>query len=115
MNLLSFRNFHIDVKVISHNNFYGNPDTTQMSHAWTLLRRLHGLLTLPWLCGGDFNEITSDFEKIGGNPKPRYLMNNFRVVLDHCCLADLGFRGPKLLGVIRGKAQIGFKSILIAK
>ncbi|KAL5812831.1 hypothetical protein ACOSQ3_027781 [Xanthoceras sorbifolium] len=51
--------------------FYGNPDPSQRVHSWTLLQRLHGLTSLYWLCGRDFNEIMSDLEKIGGLLKPR--------------------------------------------
>lgn len=33
--------------------------------SWRLLRDLHAYIDLPWLCGGDFNEILFDEEKVG--------------------------------------------------
>ena len=38
--------------------FYGEPDTTKIHEAWSKLRALKNLGSLPWLCAGDFNEIT---------------------------------------------------------
>ena len=71
--LLSFSFFHTDVRVFfSGSNdwrftgFYGNPEVDQRCHAWSLLRRLHGMAQLPWLCIGDFNEILCDEEKLSG-------------------------------------------------
>ncbi|KAL5843046.1 hypothetical protein ACOSQ3_013649 [Xanthoceras sorbifolium] len=57
---------------------FGEESGSQRQHSWTLLRRLQHQLTLPWLCGGDFNEILSSSEKEGGVNRPRFLINNFR-------------------------------------
>ncbi|KAL5767196.1 hypothetical protein ACOSQ2_013979 [Xanthoceras sorbifolium] len=99
--LLSFSLFHIDVSVSDSGcspwrftGFYGSPEASQRHHTWLLLKRLFALSSLPWLCGGDFNEILVDCEKDGGLPKQRRLLSNFREALDACCLQDLGFEGP---------------------
>lgn len=34
-------------------------------HTWELLRRLHYDSSLPWVCGGDFNEVLAPHEKLG--------------------------------------------------
>ena len=39
-------------------SFYGEPETTRRSEAWSKLRQLNSDLVMPWLCVGDFNEIT---------------------------------------------------------
>jgi exonuclease III len=39
--------------------FYGHPDASKRMQAWSLLRHLSNLDPVPWLCSGDFNEITS--------------------------------------------------------
>ncbi|KAK3225328.1 hypothetical protein Dsin_005190 [Dipteronia sinensis] len=74
---------------------YGHPDSTQCSHTWILLNRLQGLSALPWLCGGDFNEILQEKEKSGGLPRKEALMDSFRLALDSWGLMDLGFSGPE--------------------
>ncbi|KAK2646299.1 hypothetical protein Ddye_021494 [Dipteronia dyeriana] len=33
--------------------FYGHPEPTQRHHAWTFLRRLRDMSSLPWVCVGD--------------------------------------------------------------
>ncbi|KAL5574982.1 hypothetical protein UlMin_016681 [Ulmus minor] len=76
---------HIDVIVTTHNS---------LTHSWDLLKRLGDCHSLPWLCGGDLNEILFDYEKSGGGNRAPSLMQNFRECLDHCGLADLGYRGP---------------------
>lgn len=50
---------------------------------------------MPWLCGGDFNEILKTHEKNGGRLRPYGQMESFREVLDECNLFDLGFVGNK--------------------
>ncbi|KAL5842737.1 hypothetical protein ACOSQ3_013340 [Xanthoceras sorbifolium] len=102
VDLLSFSRFHIDVKISSVCNktwrfsgFYGHPDPSQRHHAWTMLRRLHGMYQLPWLVAGDFNEILEESEKQGGVIRALILMSNFRGALDSCGLEDLGFSEPR--------------------
>ncbi|KAK2651816.1 hypothetical protein Ddye_011672 [Dipteronia dyeriana] len=59
-----------------------------------LLKRLSELFNLPWLCCGDFNEISAISKKKGGNDKPYYLLSAFRETLNFCEFRDLGFKGP---------------------
>ena len=75
--------------------FYGAPETHLRSVSWNLLRNLQNQLALPWLCGGDFNELLKSHEKKGGRPRPYGQMQKFRDVLDECGLWDLGFVGKK--------------------
>lgn len=51
---------------------------------------------MPWVCGGDFNEILSPGEETGGDDRPFSDMLRFRNVLDCCDLMDMGYVGPKL-------------------
>ena len=74
--------------------FYGNPITAIREHSWTLLRHLCLKMDLPWLCVGDFNEITKAEEKKGGAPRQERQMREFRSALDFCGFRDLGFVGP---------------------
>ena len=100
ISLLSYSRFHIDVAIAGlgknwrFTGFYGHPESSQRIHSWTLLRRLCSLSSLPWLCGGDFNEILQSSEKLGGLPRPTYLMQNFRNAIDDCGLSGIQFKGP---------------------
>ncbi|XP_073359856.1 uncharacterized protein [Aegilops tauschii subsp. strangulata] len=49
----------------------------------------------PWICLGDFNEILSDDEKVGGVMRPQTMMDNFRGALEACDLTDIGYTGDK--------------------
>lgn len=73
--------------------FYGNSVTERRKESWKLLSRLGDLCDLPWVCGGDFNEILSGEEKVGGNMRRQSLLDDFRGALDHCALRDLGCKG----------------------
>ena len=46
--------------------FYGNPKTHRRKESWDLLKYLSQKSQMPWLCFGDFNEIVSVEEKLGG-------------------------------------------------
>ena len=43
--------------------FYGEPKTQNHHISWTCLWRLKNRNAIPWLCVGDFNEITRSNEK----------------------------------------------------
>ena len=45
--------------------FYRAPKIANREDSWSLLRHLSTQLDLPWVCLGDFNEITSLEEKSG--------------------------------------------------
>ena len=75
--------------------FYGEPDSSKRNEAWEKLRSLSSNQNIPWLCAGDFNEITRQEEKIGGALRSFNQMQLFRDVIDECGFMDLGFMGPK--------------------
>ncbi len=74
--------------------FYGSRTVAGKAGAWDLLRVLRGHHTLPWLCGGDFNELLQGEEKWGRAARPESQMKAFRQVVDDCGFLDLGFVGP---------------------
>ena len=43
--------------------FYEEPETHRRSEAWSKLSSLNARLSIPWICGGDFNEIVRQEEK----------------------------------------------------
>ena len=73
--------------------FYGHPETSRRSEAWTLLSCLSSHSDLPWVCMGDYNELMFASEKEGGNAKPEGQMKQFRDEINRCNLRDLGYKG----------------------
>ncbi|KAK8640919.1 hypothetical protein V6N13_008671 [Hibiscus sabdariffa] len=50
---------------------YGQCQSTRKQETWSLIDRLKGQSNLPWLVGGDFNEILDRGEKEGGRRRSR--------------------------------------------
>ncbi|XP_075478769.1 uncharacterized protein LOC142519616 [Primulina tabacum] len=88
--------------------FYGQPDISLRRFSWDLLRklkRLPELCELPWLVGGDFNEICYDSEKLGGVRRSPSQMQEFRDALDVCELQDIHSHGDLYTWVNRRRAD----------
>ncbi|KAF4386854.1 hypothetical protein F8388_006809 [Cannabis sativa] len=68
--------------------FYGHPDALQRKFSWELLRNIRKEVFGPWLCIGDFNEVVSLSEKVGGRIRRDVAMEDFRMVIDDCRLID---------------------------
>ncbi|KAK9989615.1 hypothetical protein SO802_029854 [Lithocarpus litseifolius] len=75
--------------------FYGEPETHKRIESWEQLRRLERKFQLPWICAGDFNELTRADEKLGGNRRSHAQMQLFRDAIDECGFIDLGYSGSK--------------------
>ena len=74
--------------------FYGEPAIARRHEAWAKLRTLNDKPHIPWLCAGDFNEITRQEEKVEGAIRAHSQMQAFRDVIDECGFMDLGFIRP---------------------
>jgi hypothetical protein len=94
---------HINDVVHSHSDdpswkltgFYGHPEAAKRGESWSLLRQLSTLSPSPWICMGDFNEITTAAEKSNHKIRPSSQMKAFQKALSDSRLGDLGFVGPK--------------------
>jgi hypothetical protein len=60
---------------------------------WDTLRDLCGPWLGLWMLIGDFNETMWQYEHFSETPRPEHQMMDFREVLSHCDLHDLGFSG----------------------
>ena len=95
-----FSNRHVDA-FINHGvddacrfiGFYGDLDTANQEHSWSLLQELSRRSALPWVYMGYFNEILFADEKLGWLDRPERQMQSFRDALDYCRLKNLGFNG----------------------
>ncbi|OMO57673.1 reverse transcriptase [Corchorus capsularis] len=111
--VLSYSQYHIDAQIgVSLNDswrftgFYGRPETQLRMESWNLLRRLNTRSQLPWLCSGDFNEIISNLEKVGGALRLQRQMSAFLEAISDCSLRELPVRGP----MMTWRRRIGDKS-----
>ncbi|KAL4297791.1 hypothetical protein GQ457_12G013530 [Hibiscus cannabinus] len=92
--LLSYSATHIDATVDSPSGsfrftgFHGYYIESMKHLNWSLFDTLRQASSLPWLIGGDFNELLCHSEKEGGRRKPRGLIENFRDCLHRNDLFD---------------------------
>ena len=74
--------------------FYKHPETHKRKESWDQLRALNKKFHLPWMCFGDFNEVLSMIEKMGGMQRPQRHIDEFRATINECGFKDLGYNGP---------------------
>jgi len=102
LEIMGYARNYIDAIVVeSHSGFkwritgfYGHPETHRRKESWEQLKALNRKFQLPWICFGDFNEILSTGEKIGGARRPQKQIDDFVAALDCYGLRDLGYTGP---------------------
>ncbi|KAJ8423577.1 hypothetical protein Cgig2_002906 [Carnegiea gigantea] len=73
--------------------YTANPDSQHKTKTCDLISNLHGCYDLPWLLGGDINEIFYNFEKKGGLEKLQAILDHFRDTFSAYNLHDLGYVG----------------------
>lgn len=72
---------------------YVNPSHGVRSLVWSHLRSVCNSSLLPWLCIGDFNEVSSRLEKQGGRPVSASRLESFNTLISDCSLMDLECKG----------------------
>lgn len=76
-------------------SFYGSPTLAGKQATWDVLRIISTHHHLPWLRGGDYNELLRGEEKWGRVACSETQMAKLRSVVDDCGFVDLGFSGPQ--------------------
>lgn len=74
---------------------YGCPTHSGKDQVWNMIRGIAGPESVPWLCIGDFNQVSSLEDKKGGNPPNMGRIRVFREMLEDCGLTDLEYKGPR--------------------
>ncbi|XP_016206969.1 uncharacterized protein LOC107647406 [Arachis ipaensis] len=77
---------------------YASPQERTRRSLWSELRTIATCMSKAWLLVGDFNEIMCASEKKGGGRTDLHACAKFKKWIDDCCLIDLGYIGPNLLG-----------------
>ncbi|XP_030924616.1 uncharacterized protein LOC115951580 [Quercus lobata] len=101
---------HIVVKVRASNthwvlsSIYASPRLAERKLLWNNLFVVAPLYSLPWLMLGDFNELLSCQDKLGGNPLIPSRVLSFKECLDSCGMVDIGFHGPRFTWVNKREA-----------
>ena len=102
LEIMGYSRNHIDAIISKQDSgfkwrmtsFYENSETHRRHESWDELVALNRKFQLPWLCYGDFNEILSREEKMGGAPRPQRQMDGFREVVNTCGFKNLGYCSP---------------------
>ncbi|KAK9999683.1 hypothetical protein SO802_019286 [Lithocarpus litseifolius] len=100
LDVVNYTDHHILAKVVEDDGFewmltcfYGWPKSSQKKKSWALLSHLSTFVRGPWFFIGDFNAILHSNEKQSKFPPQFNQMDEFRLALDACNVADLGFVG----------------------
>ncbi|KAK4278800.1 hypothetical protein QN277_016598 [Acacia crassicarpa] len=72
---------------------YGPIDEDDRNLCWQEVRKISNNITTSWICLGDFNDILSQHEKCGGQPRAWRKILNFKCFVADCELEDLGYNG----------------------
>ncbi|KAF7844864.1 reverse transcriptase [Senna tora] len=74
---------------------YASPLRERRKILWGNLIKLAPEINMPWIIGGDFNEVLSQDEKWGLRPASNARIREFKHCIDSCGLVDLGYSGQK--------------------
>ncbi|KAI9094816.1 hypothetical protein K1719_026622 [Acacia pycnantha] len=73
---------------------YANPNVQRWHGLWEDLLRISEGVNVPWLLGGDFNEIKSPLEQKGGGRVNETRCRRFNDWIQDCKLLDIEANGP---------------------
>ena len=101
LSLLSKSLHHIDIIVErwegvepwSFTGVYGWAERGLKINTCVMMKDLSPHSELPWLVGGDFNEVFYNYEKSGGAAKNQVVLDTFCATFEECGLCDLGYSG----------------------
>ncbi|KAF7151544.1 hypothetical protein RHSIM_Rhsim02G0152800 [Rhododendron simsii] len=74
---------------------YGCPSRLGRQQVWDCIKNIARSELLPWLCMGDFNQVLTVDDKIGGLEPSQNMLSSFHDMISSCGLVDLEFKGPR--------------------
>ncbi|GKV08919.1 hypothetical protein SLEP1_g20489 [Rubroshorea leprosula] len=107
---------HAVVKVCNHSvisnsdwffsGVYGRPHFDIRSLLWHELSDMAKHVNIPWIIAGDFNDVTEQGEKFGGNPINQLRVNAYLSCMSDCGMMDMGYVGGKYTWVNMRNSRI---------
>ncbi|XP_075636523.1 uncharacterized protein LOC142608717 [Castanea sativa] len=73
---------------------YASPRLSERQILWQNLTLVNDLHNMTWIILGDFNEVLSSAEKLGGRPVNAYRAGLFQECLNACGMMDMGLVRP---------------------
>jgi len=93
-NIISVWYYSVDPTVKCLFSFvYGPPYKKTDLEFWMALADFGNTYSVPWICMGDFNTISSSDDKLGGRPFDHFSFNPINEFMDSFGMVDLGFSG----------------------
>ncbi|XP_062166910.1 uncharacterized protein LOC133873195 [Alnus glutinosa] len=91
-NIISVWYYSVDPSVKCLFSFvYGPPYKKTDLDFWMALADFGNTYSIPWICLGDFNTISSSDDKLGGRPFDHFSFNPINEFMDSFGMVDLGF------------------------
>src|ERR1044072_6397447 len=72
---------------------YGFPESQNKTQTWNLVKSFTPDVSVPWACFGDFNDLLSPNDKLGGNPPNLLHLQSVLQTCNLCGLSDAGYNG----------------------
>lgn len=103
--IVNYSNYHIHMRITNLGNgegcfwidFYGQLDMGRKGDYWRLLNRISSEIYQPWYVLEDFNEITTQDERLGKCFCPLRQIKDFKLALESSGLIDVGWRNQKFI------------------
>lgn len=74
---------------------YASPRYIERKLLWENLSTIVASRSLSWILAGDFNEVLTGEDKLGGRAVNIHRALKFKECLDKCRMIDLVFSGPR--------------------
>ncbi|XP_057452170.1 uncharacterized protein LOC130743990 [Lotus japonicus] len=74
---------------------YGFPEERNKRRTWEMIQRLKPADSIPWCCFGDFNDILSPDDKLGGDPPDVGRLQEHALLRRECGLNEVNYSGNR--------------------
>ncbi|XP_056695812.1 uncharacterized protein [Spinacia oleracea] len=93
--LVLWNSTHVDFQSISVDLHATHGIVQRENENWSDLENIAVNMNLPWVAIGDFNDVTSQSEKLGGRAIKGKRVDRYLACMNNCGLHDIGFVGNR--------------------